>query len=130
MRLCDMFRGVATCTVGNGTSVLFWKDVWNNNHLDEAFPRLFSFAKNQDISVAEFLQNNIIEDQFHTPLSNEAFQEYQELQNLIQNLQIQEKEKDKWHYIWGTDRYSSKKFYNLPYKNIKPPPPFQWIWNS
>ena len=89
------------CDFSGGFVGRMWKDVWNNNHLNDAFPRLFSFAKNQDISVVEFLQNNIIEDQFHTPLSTEAFQEYQELQNLIQNLQIQENEKDKWHYIWG-----------------------------
>jgi len=36
------------------------------------------------------------------PLSKEAFQEYQELQTIIQNLQIQEHSRDKWTYIWGS----------------------------
>jgi hypothetical protein len=55
LHLCDKFRGVASCIVGNGSTVLFWLDVWNELYLQEKLPRLFTFAKNQKISVAEFL---------------------------------------------------------------------------
>ena len=108
LKLCDHFRGVATCQIGDGTTVLFWHDIWNGHCLQQKFPRLFTYAKNDKISVAAFLRNNIINDQFFLPLSEEAFQEYQELQTILQNLQIQEHSRDKWTYIWGSAQYSSK----------------------
>ena len=33
LKLCDLFRGISSCIVGNGSTVLFWSDVWNNNLL-------------------------------------------------------------------------------------------------
>jgi hypothetical protein len=94
------------------------------------FPRLYSFAKKKDISVAHFLTHNQLQDQFHLPLSVEAFQEYQQMQQIIQQIQISGQEKDSWSYIWGNNRYTSSKFYHFPYRNVEPPPPFIWIWDS
>jgi hypothetical protein len=130
LKLCDLFRGIATCTLGNRQSVLFWEDTWNNRLLKESFPRLYSFARNKGISVAKFLQNNDIQAQFYIPLTPEAFQEFQDLQEIIQGLQVEEMENDNWQYIWRSGTYSAKIFYNLPFKNIKPPSPFLWIWDS
>jgi hypothetical protein len=39
--LLKVFRGIATCQVGDGTTVLFWSDVWNNHLLQQKIPRLF-----------------------------------------------------------------------------------------
>jgi hypothetical protein len=50
LKLVDQFRGIVACTVRDGTSVLFWSDVWNGRRLQQKFPRLFSFAKNKNIS--------------------------------------------------------------------------------
>jgi hypothetical protein len=52
--------------------------------------------------VAQFLLNNQIESQFYLPLSVQDFQEYQDLQQLIQQLQIEPENKDSWHNIWAT----------------------------
>jgi hypothetical protein len=130
LNLCDLYRGIASCKVGDGSTVLFWLDLWNDNVMQTNYPRLFSFAKNKKISVAQFLLNNSLEAQFHLPLSEQAFQEYQRLQDYIQTIQVQENAKDSWHYIWGNNKYSSSKFYNFPYRNFQPPAPFLWIWNS
>ena len=130
LKLCDLFRGISRCTVGNGSTVLFWSDVWNNNLLQDKFPRLYSYAKNKKISVAKFLTSNTLDSQFHLPLSEQAYQEYLGLQELIQNIQVQEDSKDSWHYMWGNSTYSSSKFYNFPYKHVSPPAPFLWIWQS
>ena len=81
LNLCDKFRGVASCTVGNGTTVLFWLDVWICHHLQQKLPRLFSFAKDQKISVANFLSVTDMYEHFHLPLSDQAQQEYLELQS-------------------------------------------------
>jgi hypothetical protein len=72
LKLVDLFRGVASCQVGDGTTVLFWSDVWNDHLMQHQFPRLFSYAKNKNISVVQFLLNNR-EAQFHLPLSEQAF---------------------------------------------------------
>jgi hypothetical protein len=37
---------------------------------------------------------------------------------------------DSWQYMWGNSAYTSSKFYHLPYKNVHPPKPFIWIWDS
>jgi hypothetical protein len=124
-----MLRGIATYTVGNGTSVMFWSDVWNEHHLQQKFPRLYSYAKNKYISVAQFLLSNNIQKRFHLPISVEAFQEYQELKQLIQQIQLNQSN-DNWHYIWGNGIYASSKFYHFPYKNVQPPAPFIWIWET
>jgi hypothetical protein len=75
LKLCDEFRAIAKCNIGNGTTVLIWQDIWNNCILQQTFPRLFSYAKNKSILAANFLTNNNIQDQFHIPLSIQAFQE-------------------------------------------------------
>ena len=130
LHLCDKFRGIATCTVGNGSTVLFWLDVWNGFFLQEKLPRLFTFAKNQKISVAAFLSTPDMSTLFHLPLSEQAYQEFQELQEIIQSVQMTQTDKDQWHYIWGSSKYTSKSFYNHLYKDFHPPKPFLWIWKS
>jgi hypothetical protein len=64
LKLCDILREIETCKVGDGSIVLFWSDVLNNHLLQNKYPRLYSFAKNKQISVAQFLLNNEIESQF------------------------------------------------------------------
>jgi hypothetical protein len=102
LKLCDTFKGIANCPIGNGTTVRFWLEVWNGNLLEHKFPRLFSFAKNKNILVAEFIRNNNFDQQFHLPLSVQAFQEYQTMQDIIQQTTISNEAKDVWNYLWGT----------------------------
>jgi hypothetical protein len=128
-KLCDIFKGIAQCSIGNGTTVMFWSEVWNSNIMEQKIPRLCCYAKNKNISVASSIQNNYFEQQVHVPLSVQAFQEYQQMHDIIQQTQISSGAKDIWSYLWGTASYSASKFYHLPYKNVQPPRPFLWIWN-
>jgi hypothetical protein len=73
--------------------------------------------------VAQFLTHNTAQQQLHLPFSLEAFQEYQDLQQLIQQIQVTDSN-DTWHYIWGNNKYTSSKFYHYPYKNVQSPAPF------
>ena len=130
LHLCDKFRGISACTVGNGSTLLLWLDVWNGFFLQEKLPRLFTFAKDQKISVAAFLSTPDMSTLFHLPLSEQAYQEFQELQEIIQSVQMTQTNKDQWHYIWGSSKYTSKSFYNHLYKDFHPPKPFLWIWKS
>jgi hypothetical protein len=130
LKLCDTYRGIAKCSLGDGSTFLFWYDIWNDHLLQDKLPRLFSFAKNKSISVAKFLSTVQMDELFHLPLPNEAWQEYQTLQTIIQDLQVSEGNKDCWSYLWGKTEYSSSKFYNLHYTSLQPPKPFIWIWDS
>jgi hypothetical protein len=85
--------------VGNAKTVLFWLDVWNGHLLQEKLPRLFSFAKTQKSSVAMFLETPNLIEHFHLPLSEQAYQEFQELQDSVQNIQVNEDGNDQCHYI-------------------------------
>jgi hypothetical protein len=96
----------------------FLSTCYNKNFKD------YSFAKNKTISVAKFLSDNQIQNQFHLPLLVQVFQEYQALQDLIQGIQVQLGGKDTWTYIWENARYTSSKFYHLPYRNVQPPQHF------
>lgn len=44
-RLNTIYRGVARCTIGDGSTVSFWEDLWSPNMLADLYPRLFSFVK-------------------------------------------------------------------------------------
>jgi hypothetical protein len=68
--LNGIYRSITKAEVGDGTSILFWKDFWHSNQLlCEDFPRLFSYAKNEDITVADFTPTTALEDLFTLPIS-------------------------------------------------------------
>ena len=133
LKLCDLFRGIASCKVGDGKTVLFWHDLWNDNIRRNKYPRLFTFAKNQNISVATFLTQENLTDNFHLPLIEPANSELQQLLDEVQQIResvIEPEEKDSWSYIWGNNTYSSAILYHFTFKNVHPPKPFLWIWES
>jgi hypothetical protein len=72
LKLCDTYRGIAKCSIGDGSTVLFWSDIWNDLLLQDKFPRLFSFAKDKLISVATFFNTTQMSKLFHIPLSSES----------------------------------------------------------
>jgi hypothetical protein len=125
-KLVDQLRGIVACKIGDGRTARFWSDVWNDLLLQQRFPKLFSFAKNPNISVAQFLQNNQLECQLHLLLSEQAYLEYQELQQVISQIQVDESTKDSWHYAWGNSTYTSSKFYHYPYRSVNPPRPHSY----
>ena len=70
-----------TCKPGTGSTIRFWKDRWHQTSPEIEFPHLFSFAKQQDISLKQLLDindNNLL-DHFHLPLSMIAFQQSENL---------------------------------------------------
>jgi hypothetical protein len=94
------------------------------------FPRLHSFARNNKISVAHYLANTDIHHNFHTPISSEVAQELSALNQIMMNMQGNHQVRDKWTYIWGSEKYSSSRFYSLSFASTVAPTPFKWIWKS
>ena len=117
-RLSPIFRGLSSIQVNTGDSILFWKDPWMNVIPQNAFPTIFSFAINEDFSVQSFFQNEVTHN-FSLPLSTQALQEFQDLSNLLDNINITN-QKDTWTFLWGTI-FKSKKVYDLFFAHLSPP---------
>ena len=67
------------------------------------------------------------------PLTEPANSEPQQLLDEVQQIResvIEPEEKDSWSYIWRNNTYSSAKLYHYTLKNVHPPKPFLWIWES
>jgi hypothetical protein len=49
------------------------------------------------------------------PLSQQAFQEFEKLEQICDNalIQVQNGLQDKWVYIWGNSSFSSQKAYKV-----------------
>jgi hypothetical protein len=62
--------------IQNGTTYLFWLDLWNDQILSHVFPHLFSFVKDQRLMVLPVAQTTNLSEIFHLPLSEEAFQQF------------------------------------------------------
>jgi hypothetical protein len=91
--------------------MMLWKDNWKNENRDITFPRIFSFAKNQDITYEKAWAhyNDDIHEMFHLPLSIIAHDEMQKLQEEIQAITISNNN-DEWKIPSG-DYISTKKVY-------------------
>ena len=56
-------------TISSGDKVLMWKDLWLNGILAITHPRAFSFAKDDDILVKDFLEATMLRETFHLPVA-------------------------------------------------------------
>jgi hypothetical protein len=86
-KLTPIFRGIASAKIGDGTTTLFWKDLWLSQINAKKFPRAFSYATREDVSVQGILNASSLSDNFFLPLSPEAMAELRLLQ--AQNVSVQ-----------------------------------------
>ena len=105
--LIDIYRGLTTCSIGDGSVVLFWKDFWVGNELlADKFPRMYSYVDQQDVSVQAFL-NSEHSSTFSLPLSEQAYEEFQLLQLLCEETQSTPEEIDVRTFVWGKSTYAA-----------------------
>jgi hypothetical protein len=76
LKLLEIYKGMAKCIVGNGRTVNFWTDLWEQNCLHQRFPHLFTFAKYTYYNVEKVVHTEFLEDLFHLPLSQQAYEEF------------------------------------------------------
>ena len=95
-------------------------------------PHLLTYAKKTDISVHEAFHNEFLEDLFHLPLSQQAFIEFEQLEDICQQTMQSEQSNldDEWSYVWGNNAFSSMKAYKVMIGHQPTPPHFSWTWNS
>jgi hypothetical protein len=75
------------------------------------------------------LEISDLEELFYLPLSEEAYEQFCELDIYLQAFQSST-DNDQWKYIWGTNHYSSAKAYTLMIGSRPLHPAFKWIWYS
>lgn len=128
LHLLPSFKQASSCTVSSGSSILFWKDNWEGEILQQKFPELYSFAKNDSLSIKRFCAATHWTEHFHLPLSNQAFNQFTQLEEIIPELH--HSDKDKWICNGQASKYSSMLMYNHLMGENEGHPIFKLIWNS
>jgi hypothetical protein len=129
--LVDDYRAVTKVSVGDGSSVLFWKDFWVEGELlCDKFPRLFSFATDEDTSVAAMHGSDNLFSHFVLPLSIEAYSELQAITDILQVTPIQQNSLDQGSFVWGGMNYAPSKFYKFLFAALPSDPLAKAIWKS
>ena len=128
LRLNVLYRGISRCSLGNGSSILFWEDLWGPVVLALAFPNLYQYAANTSASVLNIMMALDLVTVINLPLPQLAYEELINMQDLISRITFVPNENDRWTFIWGNDRYSSKKLYNLAFSTVKAPRTFSLLW--
>jgi hypothetical protein len=67
IKLTNLFKGVAIPKVQEGSTILFWQDLWNVQILQHQFPELFSFALNPNATVKAVLNAPPAGSEFSSP---------------------------------------------------------------
>jgi len=129
LRLHVIFLSIARCEIGDGATACFWDDVWDMSTLSQDYPSLASFALRAEASVKEIMQTENLDEIFFLPLSQQAHEEFQHLQNRLQNLPYNVTAMDHWAPVWG-NRYTSRRFYHHIFSNIETHPIFKFVWKS
>jgi hypothetical protein len=130
MKYFDIYRQVTHCKLGNGETILFWSDNWNDWIIQESFPRLFSFAKDKLISVNEALQITDPAQAFHLPISSEAAGELRSLQDMLSGV-VTSNNNDQWLISNNkSGAFIPSQVYRMSFQHIPSHFPSQWIWKS
>ena len=129
LKLLDKFKGMASVPVADGSSCLLWDDCWQGQPLKLTFPEIYSFVKKPDISLKAAVAVTAASSLFNLPLTVEAFDQFQQIEHLLQNLQMVNGA-DTWTYIWGTSIFSYKRAYRHLLGSSWSHPIFKWIWKS
>lgn len=123
------FKGMAVATISDGSSCLFWTDLWNGRLFSAQYLELFSFANDAAISVQFILSSEDLADSFHLPLSSQAYSQFQQLLLLVDDTTIQEG-KDVWTYIWGSHLFASSRAYLHLSGSRQVHSVYKWLWSS
>jgi len=129
LRLNIIFRGISKCELGDGPLVCFWDDLWTDSVLSSKYPRLASFARKDGISVLEVMQAEDLDTLFLLPLSQQAFEEMENLQAQLQALPYDEHSPDQWTPKWGS-KYTSRRFYREVFNNMEAHPILKVVWKA
>jgi hypothetical protein len=129
--LIDTYRSITSCKIGDGQSVLFWKDFWRGDELVcNKFSRLHSYALNEDMTVAQIAATEDLFSALALPISSQAFEELNEVQLIVNDLNVEHAVTDTWIFPRGNNSYTSAKFYKFIFGALPEDPALKAIWKS
>ena len=109
LKLLPTFKEHTKCKAGRGDTILLWSDKWMNIPLSTLFPELHSFDINTDITLSQ-AQHEDLSIIFHRPLSLQAFNQFNELQDIISTKEPS-LGRDSWIMASTTQKFSSMSMY-------------------
>ena len=127
LRLSNTFRGVASCLLGDGSTIFFWEDLWKNQILANSLPALYDHAMNKKQSVSSIVNSDELGSIFRLPLGQMAEAELQQIQGVINSVPYDDRGKDSWYLIWGSQKYTASRFYRFSFENIQVGTCFKWL---
>jgi hypothetical protein len=120
-KLLNVYKGISQAEARSGETIFFWKDMWNGSTLQS------NTHKNATLSTV--MNQEDLHDNFQLPLSEQAFEQYCELELFMQSLQLNGNG-DQWTYIWGSTHCSSSKAYKHLSGSNSVHPIYRWLWTS
>ena len=124
MKLIEQYRSISSVVPGKGNTFMFWEDAWDfggsTQPLSLRYPRLYTYVLDKKASASEVYGQQDFLYQFYLPLSQQAFEESQDLSTkmVLRPLSLDE---DKWVVA---------KFYRHQHQHLDPLPIYKWIWKS
>jgi hypothetical protein len=88
----------------------FLDDLWFGVVPKHAFPELYSFTKNPNMTLQTARMSPSLIQTFHLPLSTEAYQQFIQLEQTM-NVFWPSQFNDTWSYIWGRQEFSCARAY-------------------
>jgi hypothetical protein len=76
------------------------------------FPELYSFAKKPNLTLEAAKSSQSLIQDFHLPLSTEAYQQFLQLEEIVNNIQPT-RSNDTWSYIWEDRTSHVQKLINI-----------------
>jgi len=120
------FKEMTRVQLQCGSRILFWQDNRNGQELKSLAPELYSFAKNKLITVQKVREQGDFIQLRHLPISEEAFEQMQQLLQILESLTITE-DKDIWRYLWG-ENFSPSRAYRALMGHHQVHNAFRWLW--
>jgi hypothetical protein len=87
LAILPTFKQLAQCDFQQGNSILLWQDAWSQQPLKDILPHVYSYCRNETISLKQALILPNIADMFQLPLSEEALAQFHLFQVLLLNLE-------------------------------------------
>ena len=108
--ILDVFKEMAICKPSKGNTALLWKDIWQQDSLINIFPQIHSFAKNENITIANAIDStdNDFYSMIHLPMSSIAVQQSHVLFNILRSI-TKRVYNDSRQFKWQSKHYSNKK---------------------
>ena len=95
----------------------------------DAFPHLFSFTLNEDVSVAAMMNSTEPGRSFALPLSDEAYEEYEQVTEILA-VAASHDNADCRNFVWGTASYTAAKYYKFIFSRVPQNRALDLVWAS